>query len=372
MNQYILYLIGAFVVSMVCGFVCIPAIIDFCVDKKLYDMPNSRKIHKSDIPRLGGLCFLPSMFVSFAMTVIVFNNASIGKQITMSLWSCFFFVSLLLIYVVGFVDDLVGLGAKTKFIVQILAVSLMPAAGLYINNLYGLFGIYDLPYWIGSPLTVFVMVFIINAMNLIDGIDGLSGGLSLLALTGFLVCFVREQMWQYSILIAGLLGVIVAFLYFNVWGKAEKHKKIFMGDTGSLTLGFILAFLFVKFAMENPNVMPFRRDSLMLPYTLLIVPVFDVVRVILVRLYHRKPLFDADKNHIHHKLMRTGLNQHKALVVILCLALSYTVVNILLAKYCYFSIVIIVDIAVWIVFHTVVNIQIKKHGQKPFVLVDAA
>lgn len=372
MNQYVLYLIGAFVVSMVCGFVCIPAIIDFCVEKKLYDMPNARKIHKSDIPRLGGLCFLPSMFVAFVITAIVFNNVSFGKQITMSLWSFFFFVSMLLIYVVGFVDDLVGLGARTKFIVQILAVSLMPAAGLYINNLYGLFGIYGLPYWIGSLLTVFVMVFIINAMNLIDGIDGLSGGLSLLALTGFLVCFVREQIWAYSILIAGLMGVVVAFLYFNIWGKAERHRKIFMGDTGSLTLGFILAFLFVKFAMENPNVMPFRRDSLMLPYTLLIVPVFDVVRVILVRLYHRKPLFDADKNHIHHKLMRTGLNQHKALVVILCLALFYTVVNILLAKYCYFTIVIIVDIAVWIVFHTAVNIQIKRHGQKPFVVADAA
>lgn len=368
MNQYILFIIGSFIISMICGFIFIPLIIRFCKKHKLYDIPDSRKIHKSKIPRLGGISFLPSMLVAFIIALIVFNNTSVDKQITISLWSCFFFISLLLIYGVGLTDDLIGLDAKTKFVVQLLAACLLPMSGLYINNMYGFMNIYEVPYWIGAPLTVFIIVFIDNAMNLIDGIDGLSSGLSLLALSGFLVCFLRENVWVYSILIAGLMGVLVSFLYFNLFGNAEKGQKIFMGDSGSLTIGFILGFLLVKFSMNNTNVMPFRLDSLLLSCTLLIVPVFDVCRVIIVRMFHHKPIFDADKNHIHHKLLRAGLTQHQALITIISLSLFYIFFNIITSRYYTFSIIIIIDIVIWIVFHMVINAIIKKKGKEAFLI----
>lgn len=358
----IIYIIASFLVSVVCGLVCIPAIIRFCVDRQLYDLPNARKIHKSDIPRLGGISFLPSMLLASMLTIVVFNQSFAGKQMSISLWTITFFISLMLIYAVGFIDDLVGLGAKTKFIVQIVAATLMPAAGLYINNLYGLFGINEIPFLIGAPLTVFVMVFIINAMNLIDGIDGLSGGLSLLALSGFLLFFAREEVWLYCMMIAGLMGVVVSFLYFNIFGDASKCHKVFMGDTGSLTLGFILAFLLVKFSMDNPNVKPFRWNNMLLAYTLLIVPAFDVVRVVIVRFKHHKPLFDADKNHIHHKLIRAGLSQHGALLAILGLALLYIVLNTLLGGCRDFGLVVVVDIVLYVAFHLVVNTLIRHRG----------
>lgn len=367
MNQHLLYIISSFVVSMVCGVVCIPAIIDFCVRKRLYDLPNGRKIHKCGIPRLGGVCFLPSMLLALLFAMVAFGNVSmINHVVEMSLWSCIFFLSLMLIFVVGFLDDLLGLGAWTKFLVQILAAVLLPASGLYINNLYGLFGVEYIPYWVGAPLTVLVIVFINNAINLIDGIDGLAGGLSLLALAGFLLCFFKIQMWAYCILIAGLMGVLVSFLYFNLLGKPEKHRKVFMGDTGSLTLGFILAFLLVKHSMCNLTVMPFRSNSLLFSCTLLIVPVFDVFRVILVRLSHHRPLFDADKNHIHHKLMRAGLGQHGALLVILGLALFYVFFNFVMSRWLSSSAVLLLDIVVWLSFHCAVNVAIKKQGKKPF------
>lgn len=372
MNQYILYIIGSFFISLLCGLVCIPAIIDFCVKKQLYDMPNARKVHAGGVPRLGGISFLPSMALSFLLVIVVLNNdVYVGRHVELSLWSVFFFVSLLLIYVVGVIDDIIGLKPMTKFVVQILAASLLPATGLYINNLYGLLGVYDIPYWLGAPLTVFIIVFVNNAINLIDGIDGLSGCLSLMALTGFFVCFASERLWFYCILIAGLMGVVVSFLNFNIFGKADKHRKVFMGDTGSLTLGFILAFLLVKYSMDNPHVMPFRRDSLLLSCTMLIVPVFDVVRVILVRVLHHRPVFGADKNHIHHKLMRAGLGQHGALLVILCLALFYIGFNMLLSNYLYFSLILLLDIFVWMVFHVVVNRCIRKRGRKAFCTMDA-
>lgn len=368
MNLYILYIVGSFLLSMICGLVCIPAIIDFCVKKHLYDMPNARKIHAGGVPRLGGISFLPSMALAFLIVVTLLNNEArlAGRHIELNLWSIYFFVSLLIIYCVGFIDDIVGLKAVTKFIFQVIAASILTVAGLYINNLYGLFGIYDVPQWAGIPLTVFVIVFINNAMNLIDGIDGLSGALSLLALGGFLINFSSEGLWFYSVLIAGLMGVVLAFLYFNIFGRVDRCRKVFMGDTGSLTLGFILAFLLVKFSMNNTHVMPYRRDSLLLASTLLIVPVFDEVRIILVRLLHRCPIFGADKNHIHHKLMRAGLSQHAALLVIVSLSVLFIVINMLLAGLLPASLIVLVDIVVWIAFHQVVNAAIRRRGGAAF------
>ncbi len=367
MDHNILYIIGTFFISMGCGFVAIPLIVKFCKKKELYDHPDQRKVHKCSVPRLGGICFIPSMLISSVIMVSVFNQNVVNNEITISLWSVYFFVSLMLVYGVGLIDDIVSLRPLTKLVVQVIAASLLPAASLYINNMYGFLGIHEIPYWVGAPLTVLVIVFIDNAMNLIDGIDGLSAGLSLIALAGFLFCFAREGVVTYSILIAGLMGVLVSFLYFNLFGDRHKRGlKIFMGDSGSLTLGFILGFLFVKFSMFNPSVMPFRKDSLMLSCTLLAIPILDVCRIVIVRMLHRKPLFGADKNHIHHKLMRAGLSQHQALATVLLLALLFIAANYIVFGLMYFSMIVVMDIAIWLVFHAVVDVFIRRRGQAVF------
>lgn len=351
-------IIIAFAFSAVCGFIMIPQILNYCEKKNLYDIPNSRKIHNNAIPRLGGITFLPSMMLTFLLAVSVHSFLS-DQHITLSMWTTMFVISLIMIYAIGIIDDLIGLGAGTKFTVQILAACLMPISKLYINNFYGLFGIYEIPFWIGAPLTVFIIVFITNAINLIDGIDGLAASLSLIALGGFLLCFMREGVWTYGILIAGLMGVLIPYLYFNIWGEESKNRKIFMGDSGSLTLGFILGFLFVKFTMDNPYVMPFRKDSLLLSYTLLIVPCFDVVRVVFKRLRERKPIFQADKNHIHHKLLRAGCNQRQALITILLLALSFVLLNNILDYFLPTTFIVLIDVIVYIAFHLVINSFIR-------------
>jgi len=359
MVQFILFTIIAFIASVICGFVFIPRILNFCKKKNLYDIPNERKVHKNAIPRLGGISFIPSMLVAFFVTLGLISVQG-DHVVTLNLWSIYFFVGLMMIYVVGLIDDIIGLTPINKFVVQILSACALPVSGLYFNNFYGFLGINEIPYYLGMPLTVFVVVFIVNAMNLIDGIDGLSGCLSMLALAGFLHSFAIQGMWYYVILIAGLMGVLVPFLYFNIFGEADKNRKIFMGDAGSLSLGFILAFLCVKFAMDNQLVMPYRRNGLLLSYTLLIVPVFDVVRVSLVRLHHHKPIFKADKNHIHHKLMRAGFNQHQTLIIIIMLALFFILINHVLASYCFFTCDILIDIAIWIIFHQILNVFISR------------
>ena len=358
-----IYLLGAFLLSMSCGFVFTPIILDFCKRKGLYDIPNERKLHKTAVPRLGGISFMPSMGIAFVVVMLMMNPSISGKDTSISLWSAYFCISLAIIYLTGLIDDLIGLNAKVKFTTQIIAAALMPMAGLCINNLYGLFGINEIPYWINAPLTVFVMVFIMNAINLIDGIDGLAASLSLMALGGFLMAFMREEMPVYCTLIAGLMGTLIPYLYYNLWGDIEKNRKIFMGDSGSLTLGFVLSFLFVKFASHNPKVMAFHMDGLLIPYTLLAIPMFDVARVIIYRFRHRKPLFQADKNHIHHKLMRSGLTQHKALLFIIALSIGYILLNLSLFKVINLTCIFIIDIIIYALVNIYINMMIQ-HREK--------
>lgn len=356
----------AFILSTVCGFVMIPLILNFCKQKGLYDLPNARKVHKNAIPRLGGISFLPSMLIATLVGVAVMSCDICGHKVTINTWALTFVIGLALVYSTGFIDDIAGLSPKTKFIIQIIAASMLPLSGLYINTLYGIFGIYDIPYYIGAVLTAFVMVFIMNAMNLIDGIDGLSGSLSLVALIGFFYCFHREGLLVYCILIAGLAGVLVSFLYFNLFGKADKNRKIFMGDSGSLTLGYILGTLLVKFSMDNQLVMPYRKDSMLIAMSLMLVPVADAARVIIVRTWHHKPLFAADKNHIHHKLMRAGLSQHQALAVIVSLAVFFIVLNIALYGRIPTTMILIIDTVVYILIQYAIDFFIHRNGNKVY------
>ncbi len=366
MTLEILLIIIAFLASVGSGVILIPLILDFCKRKGLYDIPNARKLHKNAIPRLGGISFIPSMLLAFFIAITLFDGLSNKQHIIISTWSIAFFISLVLIYIVGVIDDLIGLTAKVKFPVQIAAAMLLPLAGLRINDFYGLFGIHEIPFVISILITIFAVVYITNAINLIDGIDGLCSGLSFLALGGFLFCFTNEKLYVYSILIAGLMGVLLAYFYYNYFGDVEKNRKIFMGDSGSLSLGFILAFLSVKFAMNNPQVMPFRIDALFLPVTLLIIPVFDVTRMILVRSKHHKPLFLADKNHIHHKLIRAGMSQHQALWTIIALALGFFIVNDTLMLFLDITYILIIDIFLYIAFHYVVNHYLRRQGKPVF------
>ena len=358
MNIYIYLIAGVFIISAACGFIFIPIILNFCKAKNLYDIPNPRKIHKNAVPRLGGTAFMPSMFIAFAVAVMAFYPS--GRHITISLWSLLFLTSILLVYVIGLLDDVFGLSPAVKLIVQIISACMLPLSGLYINNLYGFMGINGVPYTAGVLLSVFVTVFIDNAINLIDGIDGLAAGLSIIALGGFLYIFSLQGVWIYSALIAGLIGVLVAFMYFNIFGSADKNRKIFMGDAGSLSLGFILGFLCVKYTMDNPAAISCRYFDFIMAFTLLAVPMFDVVRVSLVRIYHCKSPFKADKRHIHHKCMRAGLSQHQTLGCIVCLQLVFIAANALLLNVMSNTLVVAVDIVFYIFINLILNFFIRK------------
>jgi UDP-N-acetylmuramyl pentapeptide phosphotransferase/UDP-N-acetylglucosamine-1-phosphate transferase len=355
------YLLTVFIISLFLGTIFTPATLNFCKRKKLYDIPNERKIHKNAIPRLGGLSFYPSMMIAFIFFLLA---SSWNNQLdhTFNIWSASYLAGLLIIYTTGIIDDLIGLTAKSKFIAQIIAASLLPMTGLTINNLYGLFGIYYIPYYAGVAFTIFAIVFICNAINLIDGIDGLAGSISLLALGGFLGYFVYYDVFSYTytVLAAGMMGALVAFLYYNLFGKAEKNTKIFMGDSGSLSLGYTLGFFAIKTAMDHPVIWETRPEAFLFPLTLLFVPIADVVRVTFYRLFHGYPLFDADKNHIHHKLLAAGLNQHQALITILAFEICYMVLNLVVLADFDITYIVVTDVIIFMVFHLMLDVVIHR------------
>ncbi|WP_280765815.1 MraY family glycosyltransferase [Parabacteroides sp. PFB2-10] len=265
----------------------------------------------------------------------------------------FFICGALLLYMTGVRDDLVGVRYRFKFLIQFIVASLLPASGLWLKNLNGLFGIYELAPWVGIPITVLLIVLIINAMNFIDGIDGLAGGLSLVSLIILSTLFAFSHMWIYAVISLATAGVLIPFLYYNMYGKAERQKKLFMGDTGSLTLGYLLAFLCLSLSANIPIVIPVlsKVPVYIVAFSTLFVPMFDVIRVMIVRMAHHKNPFLPDKNHIHHMLLAKGYNVRKAMGTVILMAYLYGILNILaLSRGLDINLIAFANLLIWITF----------------------
>ncbi len=351
----LLFIILAFAISVGVAQLIIPRILMISLRKRLFDIPDERKIHKRAIPRLGGVAFFPTILLSccivLAFRTLMGHGLSLLYSVQILPEYLFLICGMVLLYLTGIADDLIGVRYRQKFIVQLVCAIFFPVAGLWINDLYGLFGIYDLPAWIGMPFTILIVVFITNAINLIDGIDGLASGLSSVALLVLGSLFIEKGLWIYGMLAYATFGVLIPFFYYNVFGSAEHARKIFMGDTGSLTLGYILSFLAIKYSQNNPEMILFTEGAFVIAFSTLIIPAFDVIRVILVRIRNHKNPFEPDKNHIHHKFLAMGFTPRKAMIIILLISCGFSAVNILLMPYVNNTIMLLLDIIIWIGLH---------------------
>lgn len=353
-----------FLLSFVFALYILPQIVLISKKKRLYDVPDTRKCHTAVIPRLGGLAFVPSILFSLSLTLAIRFlmgfplNAMWMDQIVLEF--LFAVGGVTLLYLVGAKDDLVGVRYRKKFLAQFFVASLLPLSGLYINNLYGLLGIYTVPEWIGVPLTIVAIVYITNAVNLIDGIDGLAAGGAAVSFLVFGFLFFERELYIYSTLSLAVVGCLLPFIYYNVFGGSSKRSKIFMGDAGSLTLGYLLAFLSIKYAMYIPEYIPFNAKFLLFPIVLLCIPVFDAVRVMLVRAYHHRPLFVADRNHIHHKCLDTGMTHLQATGFLLTCDVLLLLLNIVLIRYLNINFMLGIDI----VFFLMVIVCLEKVTNK--------
>ncbi len=351
MGMNVIFIMIAFGISTYIAWLIIPRILLISFRKKLFDIPDERKVHKHAIPRLGGVSFFPTILFSCCSVLVIRTLMGYGISTLSASYILPEFLVLIcgmvLLYLTGIADDLVGVRYRQKFVIQIICACLFPAVGLWINDFYGLFGIDLLPAWFGIPFTILTIVFITNAINLIDGIDGLASGLSSVALLIFGFLYIEKGLWIYSMFAFSTFGVLVPFFYYNVFGSAEHARKIFMGDTGSLTLGYILSFLAIKYS-QNTDFIPITQGAFLIAFSTLIVPAFDVVRVVIVRIYHGKSPFEPDKNHIHHQFLAMGFTVRKSMLLILLISCVLSGLNILLMPNVNNTILLIGDIIVWI------------------------
>lgn len=366
--QVLLLLLSGFLTSVLFGMIIIPRILVISHKKRLYDVPDSRKVHTTPVPRLGGLSFFPVILMSMALVMgfrlYMWPSDLSSLSLEMLHEYLFLFVGMTLLYLVGVCDDLVGVGYRYKFVVQIVSALLLVLSGNWFDSLDGLFGIYSIPVWLGIPVTVFVVVYVTNAINLIDGIDGLASGLCCIALSVLsAVFFIRDQ-YIYALLSISMLGVLIPFWCYNVFGNANRGHKLFMGDAGSLTLGYVISFLIIHLCVSNSPGPDRPNPYLVIAFSTVLVPLLDVIRVVLHRLRDRKNPFLPDKNHFHHKLLRTGMRVRMVMVTILCVSVFFIVLNMLLADRMNVTFLLLLNLLLWTSLHLLINWLISKNRER--------
>ncbi|NOT91367.1 MraY family glycosyltransferase [Ferruginibacter sp.] len=298
-------------------FFAIPIIIQVSKDKKLFDEPDERKVHKTVIPTLGGL----GIFAGFIIATLMGVPSGIASELQ------YFAAAATVIFFLGLKDDILVLSASKKFIGQLIAAGIViKFGGVQLNNMHGFLGIYEIPHIASIILTIFTIIVITNSFNLIDGVDGLAGSLGVLTTLVFGTYFFYVGQLTYAVMAFSLAGSIIGFLIYNF-----SPAKIFMGDTGSLLLGLINSILVIKFIniAGNPAVNLPLEASPAIGFAILMIPLFDTLRVFTLRILDRRSPFSPDRTHVHHFLLDIGFNHR--MITFTCVA-----VNIVFIAMAYF------------------------------------
>jgi UDP-GlcNAc:undecaprenyl-phosphate/decaprenyl-phosphate GlcNAc-1-phosphate transferase len=304
--SWILIIMGLIIAFCLTSYI-IPSIVNISRAKNLYTLPNGRTSHYIETPTFGGI----AVFIGFVISmVLVSGNHSIFEQ-------RYIFAGLIIVFFIGIKDDILVIDPKKKLAGQIIAALILVVfADIRITNLYGLFNIGQLPYIPSMLLTIFVFIVIINGFNLIDGIDGLASGTGILTTMVFGLWFWKGGDMPFVIFCFSFIGSLTAFFIYNVFGR---KNKIFLGDTGSMLIGFILSILVCHFLQE----VRVSSSGINMPAApavvigILIIPLFDSLRVFIIRVSNGKSPFKPDKQHLHHRLLQLGFSHLNATLILL-------------------------------------------------------
>jgi len=299
-------------ISILITLLAIPSILHVARSRHLYDdIGHFRKQHDHGIPRLGGV----AIFVSFAITVMIFSVVDKGFSIS------YLLISAIILFAMGLKDDLSGVNSSTKFLIQfIVSLNLVVLGDIRLTSMYGILGIFDMPYLVSVSLTILVIMLLINAFNLIDGIDGLAATTGIIANGSFAALFIYMHQYELAVVSLAIVGAIIGFLRFNI-----TPAKIFMGDTGSLLIGLISAVLAIKLIELNKLTIGGSAQVYSAPaltVAILIGPIFDTMRVFIIRIINGGSPFEADRNHIHHRMLRLGFTHLQTTLI-------FAVINIM-------------------------------------------
>lgn len=291
-----------------------PLVIDIAKKRKFVVKPNKRTSHVGAIPNIGGI----NIFISFLLTVFLFSYGIISQL-------QFIIIGVFVILIVGFVDDLIDIKASWKLFGELVsAFFLIVVADIRLSDLHGFLGIYDISLITSYFISFFVFIVIINALNLIDGIDGLASGLGILYCLFFAIYFNLTNRIDLAISSFAMVGSLSVFFLYNVFGG---KRKIFMGDSGSLLLGYMITLFVFEFCEMNTQVIVPKIYSITaapsVAICVLSVPLFDTLRVMLTRIKKGVSPFRPDRNHIHHLLLKTGLKHRQVTLILLFVSIVF-------------------------------------------------
>ena len=326
----------ATVLTFLISLFLIKFVIEYSKKHKLLDEPNERSSHKTSTPTMGGVGIVIGMFITNIIANIFFHFQ----------FSWYIVISYLALMIIGIWDDMSNLKPTHKLLVEILIAILMFYEGVFINDMHGYFGLYILPGWLSIAINIFLIVGVVNAFNLIDGIDGLAGGLGLINSIVFGILFYAKGDFQFAMLSFVLAGGLIGFLYFNF-----HPAKIFMGDTGSLVLGFMMVVFSIRiFNFHEVVIFHKAVQTILIVPALLLIPIYDMCRLFIERILNGKHPFYADRNHIHHLLLKHGMCPKKASLILwiiniklILLACIMYFINIYLGLIILFLIIIMVS-----------------------------
>ncbi len=316
----------AIALAFVIGYICMPYVLKVSIRKQMVVRPNRRTSHHGNVPNVGGI----NIFTAFYLSYLLFSAKS------NSVFEKYFLAGAFLMFIVGFLDDLLSFSAKKKLIGELFAgFILIVIADVRFTNLFGFLWISEIPnqlIGVSYLASFFIFLLIINSINLIDGVDGLATGIGMVICTFFGIYFQIIGKMDLAIMAYSLIGSLSLFFIYNVFGK---RSKIFMGDSGALLLGYVVYVFVVQFCEYNGEIAKQLAvsDTVNNPYffyaapamtvCVLAVPLFDTLRVMITRIKHGESPFKADKNHTHHLLLSIGLKHREVTFVLVLVNLSF-------------------------------------------------
>lgn len=304
-------------------YVTVPLLRSVAFRLDLYDKPDGeRKLHTDYVPTLGGIALFLAFFVGFSIS---------GFASQMQGYS-YFAAAMLMLFFTGMKDDLIGLSPMKKLAVEVaVGIMLILGSGIYIDNFYGVLGIGELPFSVSVLITLFTMIVVVNAYNLIDGVDGLAGGIGLIASLFFGIGFFVAGQYEMAMMSAVVVASLAGYLLHNF-----HPASIFMGDTGSLIIGFLLSVQAIQFVGLNEIpafVEVFGPISSVMPVAILMIPLYDTLRVFMLRAKRGDSPFDPGCDHIHHILIGMGMGHRKTSLTLYGMSIAITVITYLFSMW---------------------------------------
>lgn len=357
--DHILHYIAIIVLAFLISAVCIPSIIHIAIKFRLFDRSDShRKSHKIHISRLGGI----AIFCSFTITILLFATTVNYQEANFLITSC------IILFGLGLKDDLYGVNAKTKLMLQLVVATILVLLGSFrLTSWYGVFYLWEVPVFWGSLFSIIVIIFVNNAFNLIDGIDGLAGTLGAIATLCFGIFFALTDSLPYAFIAFAMFGAIGGFLIFNY-----TPAKIFMGDTGALIIGLVCVVLAIKFIELNKigsKPTPYFLSAPAIAVAVLIVPIFDSLRVFIIRVIRKSSPFKGDRKHVHHRLQELGYRTNQIVAILSLFSVLMILLALVLQKFGNFTLISII-MGICVIFNSLITYRIGKKNSINYKVAD--